>query len=454
MKNLFKLLTLVMVVLYSINASYALSVQKLDRHIKGSDLNQTATIAISVRNADSDNVVYEHNQKKLLHPASTLKIFTSYAAINELTYNYFFKTQFYKDSANNLYIKVGADPVLNYSQLKKAMGDLKNGGNTSFKNLYIDDSIIDKKEFAPGWMWDDDINPYTPKVSSYNLDGNVVRVEMTKSSNGMMATNLKSSYPMSVISNIQSGGQSNYIDVNRYNWSNPEVVEIYGSVKSPQNIIIPISSMRRYYIHTLEKLMDDNNIKVTGTAFSSKLVPDNAQLLTEIDNPITKVMTGILQRSNNLMAETIFKLSGAVKYTSTGTNDLAIMAFKEFYKDNNINTDDIIIKDGSGVSRNNLLSADWMTKALDMIYKHKDFAQFKEYMAQPGDGTLANRLHDLRGDVWLKTGSLSNISAISGYVKSEDGHTYSVALLIQNFNQPQPNIKEYENEIINIIHGK
>ena len=454
MKNLFKLLTLIMVVAFSVNAGYALSVQKLDRHIKGSDFNQTATIAISVRNVSGDSVVYEYNQKKLLHPASTLKIFTSYAAINELTYNYFFKTQFYKDSLNNLYIKLGADPVLNTAQLKKTMGELKDSGNTTFKNLYIDDSIIDKKEFAPGWMWDDDINPYTPKVSSYNLDGNVVRVEMTKSSNGMMATNLKSSYPMSVISSVQSGGQSNYIDVNRYNWSNPEVVEIYGSVKNPQAITIPVSSMRRYYIHTLEKLMDDNKITITGTAFASKIVPDNAQLITEIDNPITKVMSGILQRSNNLMAESIFKLSGAVKYTSTGTNDLAIMVFKEFYKDNNLSTDEIIIKDGSGVSRNNLLSADWMTRALDTIYKHKDFAQFKEYMAQPGDGTLANRLHDLRGDVWLKTGSLSNVSALSGYVKSADGQTYSVALLIQNFNKPQPQIKDFEDEIINIIHGR
>ncbi len=454
MKNLLRTLTVILVVMFSINASYALSVQKLDKHIKNSDLNQTATIAISVRNADSDSVVYEHNQKKLLHPASTLKIFSSYAAINELTYNYFFKTQLYKDSANNLYIKLGADPVLNSSQLKSAIAELKDNGHTSFKNLYIDDSIIDKKEFAPGWMWDDDVNPYTPKVSSYNLDGNVVRVEMTKSSNGMMATNLKSSYPMSVVSSIQSGAQSNYIDVNRYNWSNPEVVEIYGSVKNPQTIVIPISSMRRYYIHSLEKALDDNRITINGTAFASKIVPDNAQLLAEINNPIKKVMPGILQKSNNLMAETIFKLSGAVKYTSTGSNDLAILAFKEFYKENNLNTDDIIIKDGSGVSRNNLLYADWMTRALDTIYKHKDFAQFKEYMAQPGDGTLINRLYDLRGNVWLKTGSLANVSAIAGYVKSADGHTYSVAIMTQNFTQPQPKVKAFEDEIINIIYNK
>jgi D-alanyl-D-alanine carboxypeptidase/D-alanyl-D-alanine-endopeptidase (penicillin-binding protein 4) len=200
--------------------------------------------------------------------------------------------------------------------------------------------------------------------------------------------------------------------------------------------------------------MDDNNIKIAGTAFASKIVPNDAVLLTEIDNPITRVLSRILQNSNNLMAESVFKLSGAVKYASTGTNELAIYNFREFYNQNDADTKDIIIKDGSGVSRNNLLSANWMTNALDKIYKHKDFAQFKEYMAQPGDGTMANRLHDLRGDVWVKTGSLANVSTLAGYVKSQDGHTYSVAILTQNFTQPQPEVKAFENEIINIIYGK
>ena len=454
MKNLFKILTFMFVMVLTVNSSYALSTLKLDKHIKKSELNDTATIAISVRNADNDSTVYEYNQKKLLHPASTLKLLTTYSSLETLGYDYFFKTQFYKDSENNLYVKVGADPLLTTSQLKQAVGKIKESGTTSFKNLYIDDSIIDKKEFAPGWMWDDDINPYTPKVSSYNLDGNVVRVNMTKSSNGMMATTLKSNYPMSIYSSIKSDGKTNYIDVNRYNWSNPEVVEIYGSVASPQTITIPISSMRRYFIYNLEKILDDNRITISGTSYASKLVPSNSELITEIANPITSVIPKILQNSNNLMAESIFKLSSAQKYAATGTNELAIFAFKDFYNQLDVDTKDIIIKDGSGVSRNNLVSAEWMTKALDKIYKHKDFAQYKDNMAQPGDGTLANRLHNLRGEVWLKTGSLSNVSALAGYVNSQDGHTYSVSVIIQNFTEPQLKVKEFENEIINIIYSK
>lgn len=454
MKNLFKILILTMIFMFSINSSFAFSVSKLEKHIKSSNLNDTATLAISIRDVESGNVIYEQNQNKLLHPASTLKLFTTYSSLNTLGYDYLFKTQFYKDKQGDLYIKLGADPLLTSSQLQQAFQKLKAEGNTSFKNLYFDDSIIDKKEFAPGWMWDDDTNPYTPKVSCYNLDGNIVRVAMTNNPDGFAQTTLKSTYPMSVISVVKTGAKSDYLEVNRYNWMNPEVVEIYGNLKAAKPINIPISSMRRYFIHNVEKALESNKINISNTLYSSKIVPSDAVLITEITNPISRTISSILHNSNNLMVESIFKLASAKKYSATGTDFLGEEVFKDFYKKLGLETDNIIVKDGCGVSRNNLLYADWMTQALNKIYKQKDFEKFRDNMAQSGDGTLNNRLYPLRGEVWLKTGSLSNVSAIAGYVKSQDGHTYSIVILTQNFIQEQSTVKKFEDEIINIIYNR
>ena len=75
-------------------------------------------------------------------------------------------------------------------------------------------------------------------------------------------------------------------------------------------------------------------------------------------------------------------------------------------------------------------------------------------MAQPGDGTLSNRLFDLRGDAFLKTGSLSNVSAISGFVKSQDGNDYAVAIIVQNFMEEQTKVKKFEDDIIKLIYSK
>ena len=454
MKNLFKILALIMVFMFSVNGSFAFSLGKLDKHIKTSSLNESATVAISIKNLKDGSIVYEQNAKKLLHPASTLKIFTTYSSLNILGDDYSFKTQFLKDANNNLYIKLGADPLLTTSQLNQAFHKLKQDGNTSFNDIYFDDSILDKKEFATGWMWDDDINPYTPKVSSYNLDGNILKVDMLKMDNGNILTELKSNYPMSVISNIDTNNKKDYIEMNRYNWSNPEVVEIYASVVQPKTLDIPISSMRRYFIHNVERAIDLNNIKVSGSLYSSKLAPSNADVIAEITNPISATVPLILQNSNNLMSETIFKLAGSKKYEATGTSFHAVNAFNEFYKKNGISTEKILVKDGSGVSRNNLVSAEWMTNTLIKLNKEKDFEAFKEKMAQPGDGTLSNRLFDLRGDAWLKTGSLSNVSSIAGIINSQDGNKYAVSIIVQNFIEEQPKVKKFEDEIIKLIYSK
>ncbi len=448
-----KFLLLILTLILTVNSGFAMSSLKMDKLIKSSGLTDTATLAVSVRSADSGNVIYQNNAKKLLHPASVLKIFTTYAALDTLGYDYEFKTQFYK-FGDDLYIKLGADPMLNTIQLKSAFNELKAQGRTSFKNLYFDDSIIDKKEFSQGWMWDDDISPYTPKVSSYNLDGNVIAVSLSPSSNGMMSVNTKSKYPMSVISYIKSDSTIDNLDMSRYNWINPDVVEVYGMVNKTKSFNIPVSNMRKYFIYNVEQALDESKIQITNTAYASKLVPDNAELLTEISNPISKTIAPILQYSNNLMAETVYKVAASKKFEATGTDYLAGIMFNEFYKKHGIDTDGIIIKDGCGVSRNNLFYADWMTTALAKLYKMGGFEKFREYMAQAGDGTLYNRLYDLRGEAWLKTGSLSNISAISGYVKSEDGHTYAVAVLIQNFTQKQSEIKRLEDDIIQVIYGK
>ena len=454
MKNLFKILTLVMVFMFTVNSSFAFSVSKLDKLIKKSSLNESATLAISIKNLKDGSVVYEQNSKKLLHPASTLKIFTAYSSLNTLGSDYVFKTQFLKDANNNLYIKLGADPLLTTSQLKVAFHKLKESGNTKFNNIYFDDSILDKKEFATGWMWDDDINPYTPKVSSYNLDGNVVKLDVLKVDSGAILTELKSNYPMSVISNIEINNKKDYIDMNRYNWANPEVVEIYASLAQPRTLTIPISSMRRYFIYNVERAMDDNGISATGTLYASKLAPENAELITEITNPIAPTVPMMLHNSNNLVAETLFKLAGAKKYSATGTDYLGSMAFSEFYKKNGSPVEKIIVKDGCGVSRNNLVSVEWLNETLAKLYKNKDFSSFKEQMAQPGDGTLSNRLLNLRGEAWLKTGSLSNISAIAGYVNSQDGNTYAVSVITQNFTEEQTKVKDFEDEIIELIYSK
>ena len=80
MKNLLKLLFSIVFIAAFAGCSSAIETGKIDNLIKKSSLVETATISISIRNAENNNIVYEREQKKLLHPASTTKIFTTYMA--------------------------------------------------------------------------------------------------------------------------------------------------------------------------------------------------------------------------------------------------------------------------------------------------------------------------------------------------------------------------------------
>ena len=181
------------------------------------------------------------------------------------------------------------------------------------------------------------------------------------------------------------------------------------------------------------------------------MFPRRQKKIGGLSHPLELVIPTIFKESDNKNCETVVKVAGGVSENSTGTLANSLELFYDYWNSHNVDTSDLIIADFSGVSRNNLVTADFMTNALNSVYKTKGAEELEELLAQPGDGTLSNRLLNLRGSVWLKTGTLENISGIVGYVKTDKGKVYSVAILIQNFNNPVKQIKEFENEIITSI---
>ncbi len=419
--------------------------------VKASSLDKMATIAVSVKDAKTGSVVYEYNQNKLLHPASTLKMFSTPAAIDILGKDYLFKTQLYLDKSNNLYVKLGADPLLTSTDLKYLIRNLKNQNIKVINNVYIDDSIIDNVEWGTGWMWDDETNPYMTKFSAYNLDDNTFKITVSKDENGQPAVQVGNTYPIGIINKVVPSTASN-ISVNRYNWNSPDIIELKGSVNSPVTLSVPVNNMRRYFVYKLTEFLNSDMIRYGSENFTSCIVPKDAKMIGEVAHSINDVTPLVLKNSNNKAAETLCKVASAKVNNATGTNELSVKLVKDFYTTRAVIVDNVVFADASGASRNNLLTADWMSSALNKLYSLDTFEYLQSNMAQPGEGTLANRLFDLRGNVWLKTGTLSNLSSITGYVKSKNNKMYSVAIMIQNFDKSQKEAKQLEDNIINLIY--
>lgn len=445
MKNCFKIILILSIFLININFVSASEIEKL---ILNSKLNETSTIAVSVKDVKTGKVVYEYNQKKLLHPASTLKVFTAFPAMEVLGSNYNYTTSFYVCN-DNLYVKLGADPLLTSSDLKKAVKTISNLGYKNFKNIYFDQSVTDNVEWGVGWMWDDGTNALMPKFSAYNLDGNVTNFSVLKDENGAVKITSPNNAP--VLNNIKTGKENKLYAV-RHDWITPDLVCISGTLSNIATVKVPTNNLQRYFEKTLFNSLSASNIKIANRTALFAQVPQNAKKLTEICHNSSMTYDGIFKNSNNLYAENLAKIAGGVKYNSKANLADQLNVFYDFWNKKGVDTAELIVADASGISRNNLITTDFMTNALNKIYNDYGEDKIKSTFAKPGEGTLDNRFLNYRGSLYLKTGTLSNISGLTGYVVTEKGKTYSVAILIQNFTYPTRQIKLFENSIIeNII---
>ena len=114
-----------------------------------------------------------------------------------------------------------------------------------------------------------------------------------------------------------------------------------------------------------------------------------------------------------------------------------------------INHDDIKIIDGSGVSKNNIVTTDFMS---DFLTHKEVYAFLKDTLPTAGEGTLKNRMLYFKDNLYAKTGTLSDVSAIAGYITSRNGKTYAFSIIINDSKTKPQTKKSLEEYIIREIY--
>ena len=448
-----KILLIIICFIFNITAAFGARHfdNPFDEIIENSVLKDSATISVSIKTADNGKLIYEKDSQKLLHPASTLKLLTIMPEMNVLTDTYLFKTQIYYDDEKNVYIKLGADPYFFSEDLKAMLFKLKEKGIFPINTLYIDSSIIDGIEWGVGWMWDDDTNRLMQKYSAYNLDQNLIKIQIEPTKEDEPAKISSSNSATTTIMNyVKTSPDKTDVGTCRFNWVSPNLLYIQGTVSKPVVLEVPVSSPQAYFLTELKKHL--KNIGISYGKIQYEQLPEGKLLLTEKVSGIERAMIDILQNSRNFIAETTFKIAAQKETNTQGSTVLGVKMFNDYYK-NIIQKDEsrVSIVDASGVSRNNLITTDFMTDALIYIMPKNNFQLVKAKMATPGIGTMQNRLLEYKDNVWAKTGTLSGVSGLAGYVKAQNGKDYVFSILIQNFTQDIKYAKALEDEIVKKI---
>ena len=302
----------------------------------------------------------------------------------------------------------------------------------------------------------DDIWPNSPKISPYMVDFNTVKVDFLLSEDKKdLRIIQKSPYKFSFVNKLEIGETTDFTFIED---DNHNTIDIVGTISnSVADKVIPVTNPRYFFCQKMNSAINKAGIKFSDKFLFAKM-PKDAVLVAKFERPIDEVVKYILQTSNNIGAEMLFKVAGGKfienkilqKNTSLalGTTQNGIAMFLEYYQNLGLDPKQVRITDGSGVSRYNAMNVNWMAEALSKIS-----FDFEKYLPTGGVGTLDKRLRELKGSVYLKTGTLFGSSSLVGIIKTKD-NIYYYASNIMSYNRNKSLVKAAEDEIIFEIYRR
>lgn len=434
------------------------SVHAMDSGLFNKDIHRSGihkgAVSVSIKDLDTGKSVAELNSEIPTSPASTQKLLTYLPSLTVLGEDYNFSTSIYKTKTGDYYLVLGADPYLTTKDLFNLVSQLGLAKKSEIKNLYIDDTILDNQNWGEGWQWDDDLNKLMPKFGSYNLDKNLYTIIVNPTKVGSPADIFTGIfYPTTFINQTKTTLKETKVDFTRENYISPDSLTVSGPVAQTVKIQIPVNYLRRYFLLRMDDTFTKAKLGYYGKYQRAKL-PKGAVKVAEIKHPISMATVDVLKNSNNLVAETVFKLAGGKHVNGTGSAISAIAMFNTYCSINKLDCTKIRLTDGSGVSKNNLVTANFMTDYMVTTTKIFGLEKLELMLTKPKEGTLANRFFNMQGKLWAKTGTLANISGITGIMTAKSGKNYAFSIYINDGKSSESDKKMLEEFIIKTAYSK
>jgi D-alanyl-D-alanine carboxypeptidase/D-alanyl-D-alanine-endopeptidase (penicillin-binding protein 4) len=447
--------------------SFAEKCQSLLAHPKF----EGASVGIGIWDLDSSVWVYKYQEDLQLTPASNVKLFTTAAAMRHLDADFKFSTVYgiYGSIRNavlngEIRIEGNGDPSLasgkggaatsSDSILMKWVQILKQKGIDT-----IQGTIVIEPEHFPGpkmplsWEWGDFGDCYAQGYWPLNWEENCFRVDLNKDSIGYYLEKDDEILPWRVVYQVDPDTKK---DIS-YVTLAPDGYTYW--IGGPANPGIPFSLrvamshppfyVRERLVHYLEK----NGIQLTDWDWGQTDLPFIAS-----DTIWSPTLSALIQttnsESNNLYAEALLRAVGQKLYGRSSLSS-ALKALQQTYKWLAPNGSSLSLYDGSGMSRHNALSAASIIKLLDHVAADSlNFVDYKNSLSIPGvQGTLAYRMKKLPGKmkVWAKTGSLSRVKSLSGYIELSNGRKYAFSILANQYGGDANSFYRFIEDILELV---
>ncbi len=426
-------------------------------------------IGVDIYNITKKEIVFRHNEKLLFRPASNMKLITTATALTFLGADFKFRTEVkydgeIKDSVlnGNLYFIGGFDPDFTSADLDTMIFQIKAKGVAKINgNIYADVSNMDSLFWGNGWMWDDDPFSDFPYMTPLIINDACVKAVVTPTNIGAKAEVelIPDSFFFKYKNNIITVDNDTSDIVVGRDWINRSDSLIFeGSIfvnAEDDTTKINLVNTNKYFLTLAKEGLATNGILFSGNC-EVKITPQTAKTIAVEERSFKDIIVNLNKTSDNLSAEMTLR---ALAYNYFGKHASAkegVKIIDSLITNVGLNPKDYRIVDGSGVSHYNLVSVELLNEILMYLeqYHPKLFKVLYNSLPIAGvDGTLKNRMKDGRAfnNVHAKTGTLSGVSSLSGYLHNKSGDLISFSINTQNFVGSAKEARMYQDKICEIL---
>jgi D-alanyl-D-alanine carboxypeptidase/D-alanyl-D-alanine-endopeptidase (penicillin-binding protein 4) len=434
-----------------------------------------ATIGVKVSSLDSGRVLFESNADKLLRPASNMKIYTIATALDRLTPDYRFITSVYAPARpdatgvvrGDLRIYGRGDPSIaarfNNGDYFKTIDDLAArivaaGVKRVEGDLVGDESYFTGPKYGAGWEWEDLTWYYGAEVTPLTVNDNALDLFIKPGADVGQPAVITTGPPdplLTVVNRVTTSAKGLRRDISIHRGLNEDTITITGTIPLDDRGYtggIGISHPALLFVYLLRNSLAQKGVVITGKSrvtgevalpsVSSVSSVAQEELTTLQSPPFSMIAAQTLKPSQNLYTELILRTLGKVSppppvpIPNPTSEELGIEAVKTFLKTAGIRPEALVLDDGSGLSRNDMITADASVTLLTFMSKHRFANVFRDALPIAGvDGTLRNRFKSTpaENNLRAKTGSLSSAASLSGYVTTAAGEKLAFSIMVNNY---------------------
>ena len=406
-----------------------------------------ARLGVQLVSLDDGSVVFGKDADALMNPASNVKLVTAAAALVRFGPEYRFDTEFLvepgpADRSRTLWIRGKGDPSITTERLHTMASELVHLGVREVGDLVLDDSWFDSERLSPGFEQEVSDRAYTAPTGALSLNANAVGVYLRASAPGGRAVvelEPPSEYFEVVNAAVGASSRARRASVSSQWTGNQQRITVRGTVPVSGEWAVwkRIDNPPMYFGQTFKRVLEMHGIRVRGKP-KLGVVPERARLLYVAQSEtFDLVLKRMNKYSSNFVAEQLLKTLGAEVKGAPGSTANGVSAAEEFLeREVGIPRGSYILRNGSGLNDTNRFTPRQLAQLLKYMWDR--FPLAPEYLSSVGiagkDGTLRYRFEgsEAVGRLRAKTGTLENVSALSGYVQSVGGERFAFSVIVND----------------------